>query len=435
MAKRGKRGKKKENTFSQRKGQITITIIIGIVMIMIFGIGYFTLGQSVEKKGEQALVSQQKTKELIDPVDEYVTDCLNVIASEGLSLLGKQGGYIFKSQGGPIPDFPSKELGKKYLVFESINVPYSIFRPEGQVGNLFFTDIPRYPFDTFPVVKGQLGVILKTEFFEGFYGESNLPQLLPPYDNSIKYQLEIFTENKISSCVDWQQFKKTGLSIHIGLPNASVAIQEREILFNLNWELTVSSNATSTVAKLERFSVSYPLRFPQLYSVLNYAVSQDINNISFALDNYNAGPITARVYKDIYINDDIVVFEDTSSRIIDKTFKFAIARQDRPPALYYIDPDISQAIIICDRSNISRLDDSIFFDNRCGPALTLDLKAIDPDEDIVSFSFNRQYLNKNETYLLSTVEARGGSYAITITANAHGLKDYQDVLILTRKVA
>src|SRR3989338_9739612 len=95
----------------QKKSQAAIFLIIGIVMVMI-AVSLILVSRFAAKK-----VSKQETIDVkeaafdVQPVKNFVTECLSATSKNGLMLLGRQGGYLFRSQGGLLIDYSDTDEG------------------------------------------------------------------------------------------------------------------------------------------------------------------------------------------------------------------------------------------------------------------------------------------------------------------------------------
>ena len=77
-----------------RKGQITLFIILGIVLLFIIGIGIYTYSSVTQNKYD---VEVQQGSELAleaQEVERFVDECVKKTTFDGLEKLGRQGGYI-----------------------------------------------------------------------------------------------------------------------------------------------------------------------------------------------------------------------------------------------------------------------------------------------------------------------------------------------------
>jgi hypothetical protein len=75
----------------KRKGQVTVFIILGILILLIIALAIYLMSSSKEKKFSPSdiLVSEKFL-----PVQDYVQQCMNQITSEAVYRIGQHGGYI-----------------------------------------------------------------------------------------------------------------------------------------------------------------------------------------------------------------------------------------------------------------------------------------------------------------------------------------------------
>src|SRR3989338_9206870 len=69
-----------------KKGQVTIFIVIGIILLLII-VSYVLIRNAA--KEEEVLVAP-----VAQPVKQYVESCTSSIAKEGIIIQGERGGYI-----------------------------------------------------------------------------------------------------------------------------------------------------------------------------------------------------------------------------------------------------------------------------------------------------------------------------------------------------
>lgn len=72
-----------------KRGQITIFIIFGFMILIIFGLLYAQ---------KDKLANLKIGQEVKSPIQNYVESCLDMTASYGIGLIGMQGGYITPPQ-------------------------------------------------------------------------------------------------------------------------------------------------------------------------------------------------------------------------------------------------------------------------------------------------------------------------------------------------
>src|SRR3989338_4998169 len=135
---------KMKKTKKNSKAQITFMIIIGLVVLISISFVIYVVSSSAKKQATKEAVQSKQTRMNVQPIIEYVNQCLDKVSREGLELLGKQAGYIFKNQGGLETEFDSNYLElvfleyDDFLNFQDLKVAYAI-------ANDYLDNTNRYP--------------------------------------------------------------------------------------------------------------------------------------------------------------------------------------------------------------------------------------------------------------------------------------------------
>ena len=137
--------------FISNKSQITIFILLGLVIFIIFGfLIYVTSNLS-----ESALARQREIvrKEFLTttPIKYYITSCLDESTEKALKLIGEQGGYIYNFQDGLINwDIP-------YITYNAsgtfYNISYLIYRTNTTIDDpsaKILENLPNNPDNFYP---------------------------------------------------------------------------------------------------------------------------------------------------------------------------------------------------------------------------------------------------------------------------------------------
>ena len=74
--------------FEFKRGQITVVIILGIVMLLLFGIISYSVGYFWQGKEKSSMTLNT------EPVKTYIESCLKKVGEDGLIFVGKHGGYV-----------------------------------------------------------------------------------------------------------------------------------------------------------------------------------------------------------------------------------------------------------------------------------------------------------------------------------------------------
>jgi hypothetical protein len=442
-----------------KKAQITVFIIIGVLVIIAFGITFYVgtkMSQRIEGKE-----TQQRLEQIgIQPIQDYVTTCLSLATTEALSLIGRQGGALYQKQYGLTKDYIEGE-GEFYVKYTDpqlgiLDVSYLVLPPTGNVGNLFFSDPPEYPFPGFPYPAGETKPL-----FTGYYGTSKLPPLyktLPTdkpctkdedcqpdncKDNfcwktvqeSLQENLETFIARKTTTCANWQTFEDKGYQITSGTAIANIlfaekqqvekfieagAFGEQQITIELLWPIEIATpGGDKTIIK--DFAIKIPVRLVTIYYTVKTMIDGDVTDISFKPTGTGAFTTTTIPYG----YDSFIILKDTQSTVANKPFEFWIPRKNRRPALWQIGTEALKDVTLHvtpegkgTRLRIIKISDEesqLQFDDPCpeGQLPYLTLKASDPDEDEIKYSIHVPGSTTDEIPLDATTF---GEYSITIFA-------------------
>ncbi len=232
-----------------RKGQVTIFIIIGIILLFAFaGILYVTqrtAKSTIETQAETAITSVPET---FRPVQTYTENCLRSTLKEGLLILGQQGGYIYPELTGEFSlATPTDSSG---LDLESVKVPYWHFNAQPNEGN--------------------------TITFSSFQ-----PKLLAADETStsIEAQLARYVQEKMDGCLqDYGPFEQQGIRVSVEGKEATVSVTDDAVRVQLEMPLTARKGDAQQ--SFDRFSARLPLNLKHYYELAS-AVADAERNYGF----------------------------------------------------------------------------------------------------------------------------------------------------------
>lgn len=387
-----------------------------------FGITFYIgskMSQRVETKETQQRMEQVGTQ----PIQDYVTTCLSLATTEGLSLIGRQGGAIYKKQGGLTPDHIEGE-GEKYVKYTDPDLgildvsflAHPPFENVGQVGCrqnrtcLFYSEPPPYPFEGFPYLPDG------STIFTGYYGISKLPPLYKisqdaerkKVEGSIQENLEEFIAKRTADCANWKTFEEKGYSITSGIAEASMLFAEKEqvekfiqtgrfgeqqISIVLLWPIEVATPGGDKTI-LKDFAIRIPVRLVTIYYTIKTMIDGDVTDVAYTPQS--RGEFTTTILP--YGHNSFIIVKDAQSMVGNKPFEFWIPRKNRKPALWKIDTSPLRGVTlhvtpdgVGTRIKIVRISDTesqIEFEDQCATETLpiIKLRASDPDEDPVNFT-------------------------------------------------
>jgi hypothetical protein len=225
---------KLHNVRDSKKGQVTIFIILGIIIIFIVGLAIYwqTSLNKVSPPVKKLVVAEE-----LQPIQAYVTDCLSVISKEALIRVGQSGGYIDIPNGLHID--PIKTYDSDGLLFEPQVMPYWYYM-KSSTGQLY----TRNP----PLCNNGVKCVL-------------------PYNgqDSIEEQLNKFIESHMAQCLnDFEPFKDK-FTITSEKMVADSVITQSTVNFKLDYPLTINYIGSNTVGNIPYFYTEQDIKFKEIY--------------------------------------------------------------------------------------------------------------------------------------------------------------------------
>jgi hypothetical protein len=221
------------NLEKNRRGQVTIFIIIGILVVV--GVVVFLLF-----RGSFSVVSIPAS---IQPVYTSFLSCLEDKTSLGINILENQAGYI---------DLPQFEAGNSFMPFSS------------QL-NFFGNPIPYWYY-----VSG-----------------NNIQKTQIPTKANMEKNLANFINSKIREC-DYTDYYNQGFEITQNEPSATVTINNKDVDVNLNMDMQVVYKNDTTLIKNHKTTVDSNLG--SLYASAKTIYDKEQKELfleEYAIDNLN----------------------------------------------------------------------------------------------------------------------------------------------------
>jgi len=195
-----------------KKGQITIFIIIGIILLLSISVGIYFYGKRVTAPIKSVVAVPEDVQQIYD----YVATCANQIGKDGLILQGTQGGYI--------------------------NIPPIIDKNP----NSFVAADPAN--------------IAKTPLWY-YEGEERTPSL-----EFMQRELALYVKQNLPACVGgFESFKKQFIITPKSDILPVITYTEEEVIIEIKWQLDV--NVQGRLTQLNQFVVSFPLKYKAMYEL------------------------------------------------------------------------------------------------------------------------------------------------------------------------
>ena len=210
--------------FKSRKGQITIYIILG--MLILFAAVLVILMQReviVFKPGE--LVPTKKGQ-----IENFLTGCIKEKGEEAIFLIGLHGGYINVSQ-------QIKKDASQHLKLSP------------------FTFVPYW-------AKGE---------------STRIPPL-----KDIKLRIDTYIESELRNCLlDNQQFNKSYDIIEKSSIDADTEIVDKKVIFNVRWDLDIRDKAGEVISQVLDHVAESNIKLKRVYETAVSVIKTEMNQLMF----------------------------------------------------------------------------------------------------------------------------------------------------------
>ncbi|MBW2980827.1 hypothetical protein KY360_05415 [Candidatus Woesearchaeota archaeon] len=226
------------NKRMNKKSQITLFIIIGIVMLT--SVGTYIYFRASIRRAEimPELVAAEEVPRAFNPIQVFIESCVSKVGKDGMELLGSQGGYINIERAGIGPGItPTEGNAVAFSRGSGLNVPYWFYLESDNkcIGNCVFST-------------------QKPELYKG--------RLL-----SIEGQLEEYVNANLKECFnEFKVLKTRGYIIEeLGDINTKVSVTEEEVVVLV--EYPIKARALDAVLELERFPVVIQVNLKDIYEL------------------------------------------------------------------------------------------------------------------------------------------------------------------------
>lgn len=235
---------------TKKRGQATIFIIIGAIILIAAGITFFVKTSSEREEivpGVYVSVAEVPTE--LHPVDNFVKSCLEDVGVRGLRRIGEHGGYISL-------DDPSLTFQSFAMTADPTEGDAVRFAPSGNLG------IPYWYY------------MEDNNKCEGSCSFSSKAPPLREGQNSIESQLNRFIEREIDSCLNnFESFDLQGFEVlAIEDMNVDTRVTEDDVVIILDYPVEISKDRIE--GNLDEFFVRIPVDLQEIYNL-----ATDVTNL------------------------------------------------------------------------------------------------------------------------------------------------------------
>lgn len=204
----------------QKRGQVTLFVIIGIVILIVIGMIVYFASSSTSQKGKSDIIQTTKVSDDISEIKSNLDLCLDEKALESLDYISYYGGYIYEK-----PEYT--------VNFRGNDVAYS--------------------------------------FYQGEFLYPKLEDIEKEMINYILYNFE--------SCIDTENY---AYQFDIQPPSVHVKIEEDKVNFNINYQFTLKKGEESyEVTDKSEFNKN--VRLGYLYNLMKDITTKEYE-VGYVLD-------------------------------------------------------------------------------------------------------------------------------------------------------
>ena len=237
----------------KKRGQISLFIIIGIIILLAFGLTFYIKSRASRTEGIEPIVDKIPTQ--LYPIKTFIEQCIEKTATDAITLIGESGGYIDTSRFTHTSD-PTTSQAVEFSPESSMNIAYWWYLKSANTcsGNCeFSSEMPD----------------LKSEYKKG--------EERQVMDSSVEAQIDKYINFNLNECLnDFTDFKSQGFEVReLGKITATTTIRDEDILVSINYPLEISKGKVKS--KASNFFTTVPVNLKNVYDLAFMITSDEIN--------------------------------------------------------------------------------------------------------------------------------------------------------------
>lgn len=251
-----------------KKGQITLFLLIGIAILFITAIAMYFMGREsgIEMAAQQ--VSGTEFEETAQAVENFVKQCVRRGAEDALLVAGNQGGYTYLTQANISPKFV------KYMTY---TIPY--------------------------LAMANMSLVPSNQVIE-------------------EYSLDAYIPWSVKNCLgEYAIFP--GVNVSETKLKVRSTIEYESVAFDIDYPISISQG--NLQKRLEKYSFSVPVRLGKIMEIVNKTVETTVEFPGFTDVGY-----LSRLDMEFEIipydkDTNIYIITDTGSTIMNQPYNFIFA--------------------------------------------------------------------------------------------------------------
>ncbi len=247
-----------------RKSQITVFIIIGVILLFSTALVIYIKGQVAESERE-VKVAVERVPTLAQPVQQYVTECMEQVAIDAFDLIGAHGGYISVD-----------------------DIDYSGIDFEKDDQKPTEADVIEYPPHSNNYVPYWEFMKAPDDCEVCYLGSYRPPLYRTEGGNSIESQVDRYIENSLRGCLrNFRELRDEGYDIEEAGPiDVTTFVREKDVLISMNYSLIISKGNEENI-RISRYQSSIPINFKKVYEMAQYIIDVSAESRFLGLSTLN----------------------------------------------------------------------------------------------------------------------------------------------------
>lgn len=249
----------------KKRGQISIFIIIGIIILLVLGLAFYLRARANRIEGVEPIVEDIPTQ--LHPIKNFIEQCIDRTATDAITILGKSGGYTDISEFGITHTTdPTTSQAVEFSPESSMNVAYWWYLKSSNdcSGNCeFSSEMPE----------------LKSEMKKG--SERSF------MDPSIEAQIDRYVNYNLNECLnDFIDFEDQGFEVmELGKITTTTTVMESDVLISIDYPLEIIKGKVKS--KASNFFTTIPVNLKNVYELAFMITSDEINYHFLELNTLN----------------------------------------------------------------------------------------------------------------------------------------------------
>ncbi len=237
----------------RKRGQVSVFIIIGILLILFVGIALFIRSIITEDTEQQP----EDIPSEFYPVKIFIEQCISRTASEAIQLIGESGGYTNLDEFGIThTSDPTTSQAVQFSPESSLNVAYWWYLKSSNdcSGNCEFSSEMPY---------------LKSEYDKG--EERSF------MDSSVEAQIDRYVNENLEECLNnFQDFEAQGFTVtKLGNVTATTTVRDKDVLVSVDYPIEIKKGNINS--KPSKFFTEIPVMLKDVYELAFMITSDEIN--------------------------------------------------------------------------------------------------------------------------------------------------------------